>query len=122
MSKQASKILADLKLEYMLAGIKLHILSKSASTPIVMEAMSTLIPAAVLYITALEAALNPFALTDDERYELQSFHDEELIWMRPDDGNDSVMNGWRKKVTIGDVRRATEVAALVADIEAAERE
>lgn len=110
MTEQASSTLSDLKLAYMLAGVKLHILSKSASTPILIEAMSAVVTGAVHYITALEAALKPFALTDDERFELQTFQDEELIWMRPDDGNDSVMNGWRKQVTIGDVRRAAEAS------------
>src|SRR5690606_21630044 len=59
-------------------------------------------------IACLREALKPFALAEDERFELGSFEDEELIFMRPDDGNDSVKNGWRKTVTIGDTRRASE--------------
>lgn len=107
MTEQASKSLAELKLEHMLAAVKLHILSKSASSTIVIAEMNAALVASLHYIAALEAALKPFALTDDEWFELQAFRDEELIWMRPDDGNDSVMNGWRKRVTIGNVRRAT---------------
>lgn len=57
----------------------------------------------------LREALKPFALTDDERYELGSFLDDEDVYMRPDDGNDSVKRGWSKKVTIGDMRRASEI-------------
>lgn len=59
---------------------------------------------------ALEAALRAFAFTDDELFDTHEFHAEEIIFMRPDDGNDSVQNGWRKIVTVADVRKA---AALV---------
>jgi hypothetical protein len=110
MTEQSKETLAELKLKHMLSGVKLHILSKSASETIVIEELNAFAVASVRYIAALEVALKPFALTDEEAYELQSFLDEELIFMRPDDGNDSVLNGWRKNVTIGDVRKATEGA------------
>ena len=62
----------------------------------------------------LREALKPFALTDDERCELGSFLDDEDVYMRPDDGNDSVKNGWRKQVTIGNLRHAWYVLRAAA--------
>lgn len=62
----------------------------------------------------LREALKPFALTDDERYELGSFLDDEDVYMCPDDGNDSVKNGWRKQVTIGNLRHAWYVLRAAA--------
>lgn len=80
------------------------------------DAQAELITALEAALTASEqaraqavSALKPFALTDDERLELGAFLDDEDVYMRPDDGNDSVKNGWRKQVTIGNLRHARNV-------------
>lgn len=59
----------------------------------------------------LAAALKPFVFSADELYETQSFRDDEVVFMRPDDGNGSVKNGWWKLVHFADVRRAADALA-----------
>lgn len=56
----------------------------------------------------LRAALEPFVFDEDELFETHDFQDNELIFLRPKDGNDSVQNGWRKTVTFANVRRAAD--------------
>lgn len=57
-------------------------------------------------LLTLTEALRPFVFNEDELFDTQEFQDDELIFMRPNDGNDSASLGWRKDVTFADVRRA----------------
>jgi hypothetical protein len=63
-------------------------------------------------VEVLTTALQPFSFSEDELFETQGFAESEAIFIRPDDGNDSVNNGWRKCVYFADIRRAA--AALAA--------
>ena len=60
-------------------------------------------------IAYLQTCLKPFAFNVDELYETAAFEDDELIFLRPDDGTDSVSKSWRKDVKFADVRRASEI-------------
>lgn len=62
-------------------------------------------------LSEAKRVLRPFAFTSDELYETQTFRDDELIFLRPNDDNDSVKHGWRKERTFADVRRASEFLA-----------
>lgn len=59
------------------------------------------------------AAMKPFSFTSDELFETASFTDDDVIYLRPDDNNDSVSNAWSKTITFADIRRV--VAALLSD-------
>lgn len=53
--------------------------------------------------------LTPLSFSADELFETATFPDDAQIFLRPDDGNDSVINGWKKSVAFADVRRATRM-------------
>lgn len=58
----------------------------------------------------LRAALRTLVFNEAELDETIMFSDDDRIFIRPDDGNDSVKNGWHKTITFADVRSAASAA------------